>query len=78
MLGEAVYAGLGIGARPEAEVGASGGRIERVLPGWRFGRAPLVALMPAGRHRLRRVRVVLDAVSNVARTSVYEREGASG
>jgi DNA-binding transcriptional LysR family regulator len=65
-LGDAVYAGLGIGVRPEQEVASAGGRIERVLPGWRFGRAPLVALMPPGRHRLRRVRAVLDVVAAVA------------
>lgn len=77
-LGDAVYAGLGIGVRPEAEVVASEDRIERVLPGWRYGRAPLVALMPPGRHRLRRVRAVLDVLADVARATVCQRAPSAG
>lgn len=64
-LGDAVYAGLGIGVRPEGEIAASGGRLERVLPAWRFGRAPVVALMAPGRHRLPRVCAVLDVLAEV-------------
>ncbi len=62
-LADAVYAGLGVGVRPVREIEA--GALERVLPECTFGRAPLVALMAPGRHRLPRVRAVLDALAAV-------------
>ena len=65
VLADAVYAGLGIGVRPEREISRSDGRLEPVLPGYRFGRAPLVALVAPGRQRLPRVRAVLDALAAV-------------
>lgn len=42
VLGDAVYAGLGIGVRPESEIaeGVQRKTLVRVLPGWRFGVQP--------------------------------------
>lgn len=68
-LADAVHAGLGIGVRPVREIEQSGG-LERVLPGYTFGRAPLVALMAPGRHRLPRVRAVLDVLSEAFRREI--------
>lgn len=67
-LGEAVYAGAGIGVRPAREVAraVANGTLEEVLPGYRFARAPLHALFPAGRDRLPHVRAVLDVLAAAA------------
>ncbi|MEZ4400492.1 MAG: LysR family transcriptional regulator [Kofleriaceae bacterium] len=64
VLGDATYAGLGIGVRPRAEVVAAvaAGRLERVLPAHVFDRIVLHALLPPGRLRVPRVAALLDAL----------------
>lgn len=57
VLGDAIYAGLGIGVRPEAELaaGVAAGTLVHVLPGYRFGAYDLHALIPPGRIRIPRI-----------------------
>lgn len=64
VLGDAAYAGLGIGVRPESELTHAVGRGElvHVLPGWRFGELPTYLLTTQGRRRLRRVTLVADVI----------------
>jgi len=63
-LADALRKGLGIGVVPinplQAEVAA--GRLVHVLPGYTWGDVPMFALVPQGRIRVPRVRVVLDWV----------------
>jgi DNA-binding transcriptional LysR family regulator len=39
------------------------GRLERVLPGWDGGEAPIVALYPSSRNLPFKTRVILDELS---------------
>lgn len=57
-----LYAGIGIGVGPagECDRAEQAGRLERVLPGYRF--QPLDALVPKGRLRVPRVAACLDAI----------------
>ncbi|TAK28626.1 MAG: LysR family transcriptional regulator [Myxococcaceae bacterium] len=63
-LGDAAYAGLGIGIRParECRKAAKAGLLERVLPGHRFQPLDVYALLPQGRGRIPRVAACLDAL----------------
>jgi DNA-binding transcriptional LysR family regulator len=63
-LGDATYAGLGIGVRPAGECGRAEkeGRLERVLPGFRFQPLDVYALVPKGRVRVPRVAACLEAL----------------
>lgn len=63
-LGDAAYAGLGIGVRPRAECAEAEqlGLLERVLPDYRFQSLDVYALVPQGRIRLRRVAMCLEAL----------------
>lgn len=63
-LGDATYAGLGIGVRPAGECARAQreGRLERVLPGYRFQPLDVYALVPKGRVRVPRVAACLDAL----------------
>ncbi len=67
VLGDAAYAGLGIGvrARLELERAVADGRLERVLPAWRFAGAPIFALFPPGRLRLARVAAFFELLRGV-------------
>jgi DNA-binding transcriptional LysR family regulator len=57
VLGDAVYAGLGVGVRARAELtrAVEAGRLERVLPGFHFAGPPVYALFAKGRLRIARV-----------------------
>lgn len=63
-LGDATYAGLGIGVRPVGECARAEkeGRLERVLPKYRFQPLDVYALVPKGRVRVPRVAACLDAL----------------
>jgi DNA-binding transcriptional LysR family regulator len=63
-LGDATYVGLGIGVRPAGECARAEreGRLERVLPGYRFQPLDVYALVPKGRLRVPRVAACLDAL----------------
>lgn len=65
VLGDATYAGLGVGIRPgrELEAAVAGGRLLRVLPGWWFATTPVFVVGPPARQRLPAVRVVADALT---------------
>lgn len=69
-LGDAAYAGLGIGVRSAGECARAEreGRLERVLPGHRFQPLDVYALLPRGRLRVPRVAACLDAL----RATVHE------
>lgn len=64
ILGEAAYAGLGVGLRPDGELSraVAAGALVEVLPGWRFAAHPIHVVSPRGRGRLPGVRTVVDAV----------------
>lgn len=63
-LGDAAYAGLGIGVRPAGECRRAqrGGQLERVLPGYRFQPLDVYALVPEGRTRIPRVAACLEVL----------------
>ena len=63
-LGDATYAGLGIGVRPKGECARAEkeGRLERVLPKYRFQPLDVYALVPKGRIRVPRVAACLEAL----------------
>lgn len=63
-LGDATYAGLGIGVRPAGECASAEreGRLERVLPGHRFQPLDVYALIPNGRVRVPRIAACLEAL----------------
>jgi len=63
-LGDATYAGVGIGVRPAGECSRAEkeGHLERVLPGYRFQPLDVYALLPKGRARLARVAACLDVL----------------
>lgn len=79
--GDAVHswglAGLGIMFKSEVDVAAdlAAGHLERVLPGWDGGAAPIVALYPSGRHLPLKTRVLLDALER--HVAAWLRGGAS-
>lgn len=62
VLADAMYAGLGIGLRPEKELTAAVaiGTLVRVLPRYRFGSMDVYALMSKGTSRLSRVSTFLN------------------
>ncbi|MCJ2135119.1 LysR substrate-binding domain-containing protein [Methylobacterium sp. J-026] len=68
--GDAVHdwglAGLGIMLKSQVDVAAdlATGQLERVLPGWDGGDAPIVALYPSGRNLPLKTRVLLDALEH--------------
>lgn len=64
VLGDAAYAGLGIGVRPAGECARAQreGRLERVLPRYRFQPLDVYALVPKGRLRVPRVAACLEAL----------------
>jgi DNA-binding transcriptional LysR family regulator len=66
VLGDAVYAGLGIGVRPESEIVAAVAReaLVHVLPGWRFGAQPAYLVTTAGRRGLPRVAIVTEVIAS--------------
>jgi DNA-binding transcriptional LysR family regulator len=70
VLGDATYAGLGIGVRPEEELADAVKRkaLVQVLPGWCFGEQPAYLLTTVGRRDLPRVRVVAEAVATAVRS----------
>lgn len=57
VLGDATYAGLGIGIRPAREVvqAERAGQLRRVLPGYRFAGLDVFAVLAKGRSRIPRV-----------------------
>ncbi len=72
VLGDAAYAGLGIGVRPEKELreAVAAGALVHVLPGYRFEPFDVYALTPKGTSRLRRVSRFLDLFAEVLREEV--------
>ncbi len=66
VLGDACYAGLGIGVRPMAELRAAEreGRLVQVLPEWRFAALDVHALLPQGSLRVPRVAAVLAVLQD--------------
>ena len=68
-LGDATYAGLGIGVRPLQEClrAEQEGRLERVLPSHRFRTLDIHALLPQGRGQLPHVALCLEALRAAAR-----------
>jgi DNA-binding transcriptional LysR family regulator len=67
VLGDAVYAGLGIGVRSDEELasGLAVGTLAHVLPGYRFGEFELFALVPPGRLRIPRVAAFVELLREV-------------
>jgi len=59
-------AGCGIMMRSQVDVAAelADGRLERVLPDWQSGPAPIYALFPSARHLATKVRVFADALAD--------------
>jgi LysR family transcriptional activator of dmlA len=58
-------AGGGIMMRSQVDVAAelADGRLERVLPDWQSGPAPIYALFPSARHLAAKVRVFVEALA---------------
>jgi len=69
VLGDAIYAGLGIGVRPESEIleAIRASTLVRVLPGWRFGEIPMYLLTTAGRRGLPRVTAIMHVLADTIR-----------
>lgn len=67
-LAAAIYAGLGIGLRPRAEVlrATAEGRLVHVLPKWHFMSYRVHLVSPPGRLRVPRVRAVATVIESVA------------
>lgn len=67
VLGDAVYAGVGIGVRPRRELAEAvkRGQLIRVLPRFSFEAIDLYALTPPGVSRLPRISRLLDRLSEV-------------
>jgi DNA-binding transcriptional LysR family regulator len=63
-------AGLGIMLKSEVDVAEdlAAGRLERVLPGWDGGDAPIVALYPSSRNVPLKTRALLDELSRHIRS----------
>lgn len=72
VLGDAAYAGIGIGVRPEKELDAAikAGTLVRVLPEYRFESFEVYALMPKGTSRLSRVCRFLDLLGEALRREI--------
>lgn len=64
LLGDAAYAGLGIGIRAagECEMAERDGSLERVLPAYRFRSLDVSALVARGRLRLPRITAAIEAL----------------
>lgn len=71
VLGDAVYAGLGIGVRSDEELasGLAAGTLVHVLPGYRFGAFELYALVAPGRLRIPRVAAFVELLREVMATA---------
>jgi len=69
VLGDATYAGLGIGVRPERELAEAVKRraLVHVLPGWRFGEQPAYLVTTVGRRDSPRVRAISEVVEAALR-----------
>lgn len=69
VLGDALYAGLGVGLRPEGEIeeGVRRGSLVRVLPGWRFEARPAYLVTTQSRRRIPRVSKVSELVAATLR-----------
>lgn len=69
--------GLGIMLKSQIDVATDlfARRLERVLPGWYGGDAPVMALYPSNRHVSLKVRVLLDALKQHAREILGEDAG---
>ena len=69
VLGDAIYAGLGIGLRPQSEIVAGVQRktLMHVLPGWRFSVQPAYLMTTAGRRGRPRVAAVSDILAAAIR-----------
>lgn len=69
VLGDAPYAGLGNAVRPVGEYvrAERDGRLERVLPGYRFQPLDVYALLPKGRIRIPRIAACLAALRAAVR-----------
>ncbi len=69
VLGEATYAGLGIGVRPQSELedAVRQGQLVHVLPEWRFSQLPTHLVTTTGRRALRRVVLVSEVVAQAVR-----------
>jgi DNA-binding transcriptional LysR family regulator len=67
VLRDAMYAGLGIGLRPDGEVAeaVASGDLVRILPGYRSGAVDVFAIMPKAASRVPRVARFLDAFAEV-------------
>lgn len=65
VVGDWALAGHGVMLRSEADIAEelADGRLERVLPDWSTGPAPIYALFPSARHLSAKVRVFVDALS---------------
>lgn len=65
LLGDAVYAGLGIGVRPAREIAEAEltGRLLPVLPDFAFEALDILVLYTAGRLKIPRVKVLLEALT---------------
>lgn len=66
-LGDAIYAGLGIGVRSEADLarGLADRTLVQVLPGYRFGAFEVTALVPPGRLKVPRVAAFVTLLREV-------------
>lgn len=69
VLGDALYAGLGIGVRPTPELarGVAAGTLVAVLPRWRFALGSVYLVTTPGRRALGRVAVVAEVVARAVR-----------
>jgi DNA-binding transcriptional LysR family regulator len=69
VLGDATYAGLGIGVRPERELSEAVKlkTLVHLLPAWRFGEQPAFLLTTVGRRHLPRVRAMSEIVEAAVR-----------
>jgi len=63
-LGDATYSGLGIGVRPlgECSRAARDGRLEQVLPSYRFQPLDVYGVIPKGRLRVPRIAACLEVL----------------
>lgn len=76
----ALRAGLGIGVMPQSRLkrGVADGTLVEVLPGCRLEQVGLFALMPAGRHRLPRIRVFVDWLAEFMQTLFLDSAAPTG
>jgi len=71
VVGDWALAGHGIMWRSEADIAEelADGRLERVLPDWGSGPAPIYALFPSARHLPTKVRAFVDALGERLKTA---------